>query len=120
MPTLTTPTRQKAAAVAAVTGKAKAKKPDVKKSTAAPKAAAKAPSRWRDTHGVELIKGLTVMDNAGSVLGTVAYRHTHNIDGKPVGMVGVALTGKGDAAKVGGRTVRNRSFRADELTAVPE
>jgi hypothetical protein len=31
-------------------------------------------------------------------------------------MVGVQLTGKGD--KVGGRTVRNRSYRADEL--IPE
>jgi hypothetical protein len=51
------------------------------------------------------------------VIGTVAYRHTHDIDGKPVGMIGVKLSKPG---KIKGRAVKNRTFRADELTAVPE
>jgi membrane protein involved in colicin uptake len=82
-------------------------------------AAKKAPSRWVDSVGVELVKGISVELN-GDRLGEVAYRHTHEIEGKPVGMVGVALTGKGDALTVGGRTVRNRSYRADTLTIVVE
>jgi hypothetical protein len=113
MPT-TTPTKQKAAALAAVTGKKSTAKP-----APAKPAPAKKPSRWKDSAGVDLVKGLRVK-HGGKAIGTVAYRHTHSIDGKDVGMIGVALSAKGEVAKIGGRTVKNRSFRADELTAVPE
>ena len=117
MPNTTHPVRQKATAVATAQGK---KKPAAKSLTPKP-APKKAPSRWKDTAGVDLVKGLRVRagGSGDKIIGTVAYRHTHSIDGKPVGMIGVALSEKGATAKVGGRTVKNRSFRADELDGRP-
>jgi hypothetical protein len=121
MATTTHPvTQKKDALAAAAKGKpaAKAKATATKATPATP--AKKAPSRWRDSAGVDLVKGLTVKA-AGKIVGTVAYRHTHDIDGKPVGMIGVALSPKaGDLVTLNGRKVKNRTFRADELTAVPE
>jgi len=127
MSTITTPIKQREAAVKAARTNGK---PKGKTATARPGAAKKSTSgkqdvqtvkvtRWRDTAGVDLVKGLRVRGDGAdaTIIGTVAYRHTHEIDGKSVGMIGVSLT---KPAKVGGRTVKNRSFRADELTAVPE
>lgn len=128
---LTTPSKQKAAAAkAAGHGKAKAatKVPQSKEVTAEQKKAAKAKAvadakrvaKWTDSKGVELVKGTKVLYD-GKPIGTVAYRHTHHDDkDNPIGMVGIALTGKGDALQVGGRTVKNRSYKAADLTAIPE
>jgi hypothetical protein len=66
------------------------------------------------------IRGQVDDGSAAAIVGVAAYRHTHNIDGVAVGMIGVSLTGKSDALKIGGRTVKNRSYRADELTVVVE
>jgi hypothetical protein len=133
MAAVTTPIKQREAAKSAVAGKAKKPvatadlKADHKQKAAAimkeKKAAPPKPmrdrSKWKDASGQEIVKGVTVKAD-GKAIGTAAYFHTHEVDGEKVGMVGVALSGKGDALKVGGRAVKNRSFRADELTAVPE
>jgi len=76
-------------------------------------------SKWSDSTGHIIEKGVTVKAD-GQAVGTAQYFHTHEVEGKPVGMVGVKLTGKGDLLKVGGRSVKNRSYRADALTVVPE
>jgi hypothetical protein len=129
MPATTTPTAQKAAAKKAAghdKGKAKAattKVPQSKEVTAEQKKAAKAKAvadakrvaKWTDSKGVELVKGTKVLYD-GKPIGTVAYRHTHHDDNdKPVGMIGVALTGKGDALVIGGRTVKNRSLQGQRV-----
>ncbi|HXP37482.1 MAG TPA: hypothetical protein VN817_06935 [Solirubrobacteraceae bacterium] len=131
MPATTTPTAQKAAAKKAAghdKSKPASKVPQSKEVTAAQKKAEKAKAveaakrvaKWTDSKGVELVKGTKVLYD-GKPIGTVAYRHTHHDDNdKPVGMIGVALTGKGEALVIGGRTVKNRSYKASELTAVPE
>jgi hypothetical protein len=128
----TTPIAQKKAALAAVA--AKGKKPAVKGArTDVPaskgvKAAAKPArdrSRWNDSTGHPIVKGVTVMHEGMSV-GTAAYFHTHyekdtkgvDIKSKPIGFVGVESSIKGE--KVGGRAVKNRSYRASDLTAVVE
>jgi len=121
MPTTTHPVTAKQEAVRAARGKKAAAKKSTAEATAAkpkPAPTKRAPSRWRDTNGVDLVKGLSV-EHDGKKIGTVAYRHTHEIEGKPVGMIGVALSGKGATAKVGGRTIKNRTYRADALTAIP-
>jgi len=111
----THPVTQKANAVEAARAKAKGKG-KAPAATAKPSTKKVTPSRWRDTNGVDLVKGVTV-EHDGKRIGTVSYRHTHSVNSNPVGMIGVSLA---KPAKVGGRTVKNRSFRADELTAVPE
>jgi hypothetical protein len=120
----TTPTKQKEKAkreaghTVAASKEVKAKQDKEAKAKQAERDARIA--KWRDGNGVELAKGITVKHN-GKVVGKVAYRHTHHDEkGKEIGMVGVALAGKGDALVIGGRTVRNRSFKAADLTAVPE
>lgn len=127
MPATTTPVKQKAAAQKSVADKSAALKKEhaaklkaiAKEKAAAPPKPKRDRSKWSDATGHIIEKGVTVKVD-GKPIGTASYFHTHQIDGAPVGMVGVKLTGKGDTLKVGGRSVRNRSYRADELTAVPE
>jgi hypothetical protein len=105
--TVTTPVKQKAAAnKAAGHGKAKPPaSPEVKaveaerKPIAKEKAdtRAKRVARWMRSNGVQLVKRVRVKDQDGDVIGVVSYRHTHTVDGAVVGMIGVALTGRGDA-----------------------
>ena len=141
MTTISTPIKQRETAKKAAA--AKAKKPvanaDIKadhkqKAAAIKKEKAATPpkpkrdrSRWSDATGHVIEKGVKVKHD-GKIVGVAKYLHSHyekdadgnDIKSKPFGMVGVELTGKGDLAKIGGRTVKNRSFRADQLTAVPE
>ena len=137
--TVTTPIKQREAAKASVTKaaadhaaltadhKAKGKKLAAEKRAASKPAEkpARDRSRWNDTTGHPIEKGVTV--RAGDeIVGTAKHFHTHHdkdangkdIKSKPYGMVGVELTGKGGTIK--GRTIKNRSFRADELTIVTE
>ena len=49
--------------------------------------------------------------------GVASYRHTHNIEGEPVGMIGVLIDApEGEAVQLSGRTVKHISYRADTLT----
>jgi len=117
MPATTTPTKQKAAAVADVKAKATRKEKPTQsdalvdatlKADHAAKLKAiadeKKNERWKG-----LTKGMRV--KAGDITGEVSYRHTHEIDGEKIGMVGIKVDGQD--VKLKGRSVKNISVRAD-------
>ncbi len=111
----TAPTKQKEQAKKAASPPASKEVEAAKKAADKKKAAERAA---RDAKWLGYGKGDRVRTEDGRT-GTVSYRHTHEVDGKPVGMLGVLMDADKKApAQVGGRKVKHISFAATDLTRI--